>query len=226
MYQASSWGGGEGEGGGRGLGTRLFQKAAQNRPASTEFLSGVGGKGHLPPLALACPPLRFLFYTQIYSSIYKSVNDTINGELCLCNKKSQILPNCVPHALDTDTYLPPPFNPYNLILPPFGQKAERNPEARTQQEPIPKMYENIDWGMIQLRVYHSEDHFAVGHTASTLIVTFFLIKRATAILSRTHGHSSHRVLSSQRLKLMNSTAINLPSDWSRESNLPKQGYSP
>ena len=46
----------------------------------------------------------------------------------LVQKKSQIPPNCVPHALHTNTYLPPPNNPYNLILPPFGQKAERNPD--------------------------------------------------------------------------------------------------
>ena len=38
------------------------------------FLSG---RGHLPPLALACP---------LYSSLYKSFNDTINGVNCACAK--------------------------------------------------------------------------------------------------------------------------------------------
>ena len=53
---------------------------------------------------------------------------TINGKLCLCensprfhqiepNKLYKISPGPLPHALQTDTYLPP-NNPYNLILPP------------------------------------------------------------------------------------------------------------
>ena len=28
------------------------------------------------------------------------------------------------HALHMDTYLPPPNNPYNLILPPLGKKLD------------------------------------------------------------------------------------------------------
>ena len=35
-------------------------------------------------------------------------------------------PPSLPHALHTDTYLPP-NNPYNLIWVPLGQKPERNP---------------------------------------------------------------------------------------------------
>ena len=76
------------------------------------------------------------------SNLHSNANDTINGELCLCKKVPDFTKLCLikgqktkfpvpgppslPHALHTNTYLIP-NNPYNLILPPLGQKAERNP---------------------------------------------------------------------------------------------------
>ena len=80
------------------------------------------------PLALACPPpwilLRTLFYN---SSLYKSINDTINGKLCLCknsprvyqitsNKRSKIPPpkktgdiyTCTTTSTDSHTHTPSP----------------------------------------------------------------------------------------------------------------------
>ena len=95
------------------------------------------GGGHFPPLGYAENSILHV------NQNCKSFNDTINGELCLCensprfhliasNKRSKIkispgehAPG-PPHALHTNTYLPP-NKPYNLILPPLGQKAERNP---------------------------------------------------------------------------------------------------
>ena len=89
--------------------------------------------------------------------VNKSFNDTINGKLCLCknsprfhqiasNKRSKINisrgsippdPLSLSHALHTDTYLLPPNNPYNLILPPpLGKKLK---ETLPPQVPFPSL---------------------------------------------------------------------------------------
>ena len=106
-----------------------------NKLSHSGFLSG--GRG---ALGFGLPPLGYA-ENSINSSLH---NDTINGKLWLCensprvsNKRSKIkisresMPPdrpSLPHALHTDTYLPPSNNSHNLILFPLGQKAERNPE--------------------------------------------------------------------------------------------------
>ena len=138
--------------------------------------------GHLPPLSFCFPPwfwlappwfwlappwfwlalpwfwLAPLGYAEIsilhaiYSSIYKSFNDTINCELCLCKKsprfhqivstkrsKIKNFPRgeclqtpLVCSMLCTQIHTcPPPNNPYNLIWHPLRQKA-RESEHRLQ----------------------------------------------------------------------------------------------
>ena len=95
-------------------------------------LSGGGGGGHfLPP-----PPLDMLRILSIQAF-------TINGKLCLCensprfhqiaSNKIKISRGACPrtpllcHMLCTRILNCPPNNSHNLILPPLGQKAERNP---------------------------------------------------------------------------------------------------
>ena len=77
------------------------------------FFQGGRGRGHLPPLALPCP---------LYSSLYKGFNDTINGVNYACAKKSQIVSN-----KRSKIKISRGEHPYDLILSPLGQKAERNP---------------------------------------------------------------------------------------------------
>ena len=96
-----------------------------------------GNKSH------TCSPCIYaLFY--INSSLYKSSNDTINGNLCLCKNsprfhqiaskkrsKIKISQGNIPwtplvcHILCTQIYTCPPNNPYNQILPPpLGKKLK------------------------------------------------------------------------------------------------------
>ena len=95
-----------------------------------------GGGGICPALALACLSL------DISGGGYKSFNDTMNGNLCLCEKVRfhQIASNkrfkvkfsggacprtpLVCHMLCTQIRTCPPNNPYNLILPPLGKKLK------------------------------------------------------------------------------------------------------
>ena len=104
-----------------------------------------GGGGICPPWLWLAPPLymyilRILFYMQINSNLYKSCNDTINGNLCLCKNsprfhqiaskkspKSKFMPLdplSLPHALHTDIYLPPPIIHTISFCLPLGMKLK------------------------------------------------------------------------------------------------------
>jgi len=99
---------------------------------NVRFLPGtatyVHVQGYFQGGGICPPPLGYAENSILLnSSLYKSFNDTINGNLCLCEKvpdstklclikgpKSKLpreacprIPPSLPHALHKDTYLPP-----------------------------------------------------------------------------------------------------------------------
>ena len=108
------------------------------------FFQGRGRGGISPLLGFGLPPLE---YAGNSISHVNQFNDTITGELCLCKTAPDSTKLClskgpkskfprgsmprtplVRHMLCTRICACPPNNPYNLILLPLEQKAERNPD--------------------------------------------------------------------------------------------------
>ena len=67
--------------------------------SSQGFFQGGGGggwEGHLPPFGfgLPPPPLGYaeisVLHVNLFKCLYKSFNDRIKGELCLCKKSPRL----------------------------------------------------------------------------------------------------------------------------------------